>query len=133
MKARKDELKENGIVNFSNSSNENEIFLKELIKNKPESRELLFRLIDLLSEKVSALQDNVENLEKSIVKIELELNQTKLPEFLNCKQSCKLLQMSPQTLNQRRKEGKIKAFRIGKSYMYDLQDLLRLGRPRKQQ
>lgn len=103
--------------------------LKE--KEKPVSRDILFRLIDLLTEKVNTLEDTIECLKESFEELKTESNQPKLPEFLNCKQSCELLQMSTQTLNQRRKEGKIKAFRIGKNYMYELTELLKLGQPSK--
>jgi hypothetical protein len=117
--------------NISPPANDYSLLLDNLLKNKPGDGGVVFQIIDILSEKIKALEEANQSLKKSLSELRTELTSPKTPEFLNCTQSCKLLQMSPQTLNQRRKEGRIKAFRIGKNYMYELADLLKLARPSK--
>jgi|GEM_PF-5210150 len=98
---------------------------RQISPGRIDSRETLYLLIDHLSERLAELEQRVYRLEKAAA--EKPENQT--GQYVSCKQACAMLNMCPATLNLRRKEGKIKALRIGKAFMYSLNDLVKLGQP----
>jgi len=86
------------------------------------SRHVLIAALDYLARKVISLEERLTTLEANDPR-----RQTRPPSLLNCKAACDLLEMHPDTLNKYRKMGKIRALRMGKGFMYELSDLLKLA------